>query len=128
MAAITMMDIARKAKVSRPTVSFVLNGRASQIKISDKTKQLVLETSKKLGYRRNEIARFMVTGKTNFIGFIGDLSFEYCAMVLKGVVEKAESLQYYVKIFSHLDPDCFEENLNTIIEQRPAGIIFRTLS
>lgn len=128
MAAVTMMDIARKAKVSRPTVSMVLNGRANQVKISEKTKQLVLEVSKSLGYRRNEIARSMVTGRTNFIVFVGDLSSEYCSTVLKGVVEKAKARNFFVKIFSNADFDNFSDQLNSIIEQRPAGIIFRSVS
>lgn len=128
MAAVTMMDIARKAKVSRPTVSLILNGRETQVRISESTRQRVLDVSKSLGYRRNEIARSMVTGKSNFIGFTGDISHEYCSMMLKGIVEKAEFRKYYVKIFSDPDPDKFETNVNTIIEQRPAGIIFRSLS
>lgn len=127
MAAITMKKIASEAKVSRPTVSAVLNGRAESARISEKTTRKIIETAKRLGYRRNEIARAMVTGRSNFIGFVGDLSYEYASLVMKGAVERADALGYFVKVFTQRKGGEFESFLHRMIEQRPAGIIFRTL-
>ena len=61
----TMKDIAKEAGLSQPTVSLVLNGHYS---ICAETRKRVLETAERLGYRRNEIARAIKTGKTNVIG------------------------------------------------------------
>lgn len=48
---VTMKDIATIAGVSQPTVSFVLNGQKN-LRISDKTRKLVLDTAVSLGYAR----------------------------------------------------------------------------
>lgn len=128
MAPVTMKDIAIEANVSRPTVSMVLNGKKDGIRISDATRKRVLLASQRLGYRRNEIARSMVMGRTNFIGFIGDITYEYSSETLAGVVESAESRGFYVKVFSNITADSFEEKIGKVIEQRPAGVIFRSLS
>lgn len=47
---VTMRDIARVAGCSQPTVSFVLNDNDT-VKISDQTKQRVLDAARELGYR-----------------------------------------------------------------------------
>ncbi|MEM9717507.1 MAG: LacI family DNA-binding transcriptional regulator [Pseudomonadota bacterium] len=47
---VTMRDIARVAGCSQPTVSFVLNNN-STVKISDQTRQRVLDAARELGYK-----------------------------------------------------------------------------
>lgn len=54
---VRIIDIARKAQVSQGTVSFVLNGRAEEMRISPATCERVLEAAKSLGYRPNTTAR-----------------------------------------------------------------------
>ncbi|MEJ0033504.1 MAG: LacI family DNA-binding transcriptional regulator [Bacteroidota bacterium] len=52
-----IIDIARKAGVSISTVSRVLNGKAEQFRISEKSQLKVRETAKKLNYVPNQFAR-----------------------------------------------------------------------
>lgn len=126
---ITMKEIARLAGVSQPTVSVVLNNKSGTVRISDETRKLVVEAAKSLGYRRNAIARSMVTGKTNFIGYIDiDVSPEYAAKMLSGVIRECNGRNYFVKVFPYYDDMKFEEVINRIMEQRPAGLICRSLT
>jgi len=65
----SMKDIARLAKVSRTTVSFVLNNR-TDMKISEATRKKVLNIAKKLDYYPHAIATSLVKKKTRTIGLI----------------------------------------------------------
>lgn len=53
----TIKDIARLAKVSPSTVSFVLNGRAREMKVSPVTEQRIMEIVAATGYRPSSVAR-----------------------------------------------------------------------
>lgn len=53
----TLKDVAAQAGVSVTTASLILNGRAKEKHISDKTIQLVLEAAEQLQYRPNHSAR-----------------------------------------------------------------------
>ena len=63
---VSMLDIARKAGVSRSTVSFVLNGR-EDIALSKQTRDRVWDAARELGYRPNLVARALVSGRTQLI-------------------------------------------------------------
>src|SRR4051812_15927703 len=66
---ITANDIAKVAGVSRTTVSFVLNS-VKDMRISEETRQRVLEAARQLDYHPDANARRMVSGRTNVIGFV----------------------------------------------------------
>lgn len=67
---ITIMDVAREAGVSKVTVSYVLNGRGSQARISTTTSERVMDAAKSLGYRPNAIARMLVTRRTDTLAVL----------------------------------------------------------
>jgi DNA-binding LacI/PurR family transcriptional regulator len=60
------IDVARKAGVSRTTVSYVLNGR-TDVSIPEETRTRVLAAAEELGYRPNMAARALVMGRTGLI-------------------------------------------------------------
>ena len=60
---ITAADIAEHLGLAKSTVTHVLNGRATQLRISEATQKRVQETAQELGYRPNAIARAMSTGR-----------------------------------------------------------------
>jgi DNA-binding LacI/PurR family transcriptional regulator len=66
---VTANDIAKLAGVSRTTVSFVLNG-VTDMRISEDTRQRVLDAAKQLNYHPDANARRMVSGRTHVIGFV----------------------------------------------------------
>lgn len=66
---VTGSDVARRAKVSRATVSYVLNDAPGQ-KISEQTRQAVLRAAEELGYRPNEAARSLASGRSRLVMLI----------------------------------------------------------
>lgn len=67
---ISITDIAKKAGVSATTVSRVLNDTKGEIKISEKTRTVVLETATRLGYQRNPFASALRTSRTGIVGAV----------------------------------------------------------
>lgn len=63
-------DLAKIAGVSRTTVSYVVNGKAKEYRVSDKTIEKVTALIKKYQYKPNAIAAGLRAGKTNTIGLI----------------------------------------------------------
>lgn len=66
---ITMSDVAKRAKMSRATVSAVL-GNKEHCFASEKTKALIRETASEMGYIPNLLARGLKNGRTFTIGLI----------------------------------------------------------
>lgn len=99
----TARDVAELAEVSRTTVSFVLN-EVPGIRISDETRQRVVEAAKQLNYHPDATARRMVTGRTNVIGFVlrqsPDQVFadQFLPQVLNGLTHAAAAQNYHVLI------------------------------
>lgn len=74
--AVTMADVARRAGVSKQTVSNVVNGRSARV--SDGTRSRVLDAIAELGYRVNQSARSLRRGRTGLIGLaVPTLANEY---------------------------------------------------
>ncbi|MEI8246565.1 MAG: LacI family DNA-binding transcriptional regulator [Lentisphaerota bacterium] len=129
---VTMKDIANAAGVSRPTVSQVLSGqRAGGVQISTETRKRVLETAERLGYRRNEIARSIKTGKTNVIGIIGGLQGGYSLDIITGIAEACAASGYFMKLLPvnnlENDTDALGQAARQCVEHRVAGVICRSL-
>src|SRR5690349_14387982 len=67
---VNIVDIAKKAGVSISTVSRVLNGKAEEFRISEKSQQKIRETARKLNYVPNQFAANLKSGKSNTIALI----------------------------------------------------------
>lgn len=119
-----MSDIARKAGVSRMTASCVLNERNDDRNVRDDTRQKVLQAAAELGYRRNELARAMVTGKNRVLGFLAvEPETEYVARMLSGALDEAEEHDYLVKVMRIGSEEQTRLALRRCSETRLAGII-----
>jgi DNA-binding LacI/PurR family transcriptional regulator len=94
-------DVAKLAGVSRTTVSFVLND-VPGMRISEETRQRVLEAAQELDYHPDASARRLVTGKTKILGYVERQSPEsafadaFMPQVLRGVHDAASSANYEV--------------------------------
>ena len=71
--AATTQDIARLSGVSTATVSYVLSGRKG-VRISQQTREKVLEAARRLHYRRNALATALRKGRTNTLGIVAPYS------------------------------------------------------
>ncbi|MDE9458663.1 catabolite repressor/activator [Xenorhabdus bovienii] len=63
-------EIARLAGVSRTTASYVINGKAKQYRVSDKTVEKVMAVVKEHNYHPNAVAAGLRAGRTRSIGLV----------------------------------------------------------
>ncbi len=97
MKAVSIKDIAAQVGVSTTTVSFVLNGKAREKRISEDLKNKILEVAARLNYRPNQVARGLRTGQTHTLGLIiEDISNPFFANLAKAVEEEADKFGYTV--------------------------------
>lgn len=66
----TIRDVAQKAGVSRTTVSYILNGRASAMGIPEETRQRIMDAVRELNYRPNALARALSQRRTDTIALV----------------------------------------------------------
>ncbi|WP_262245362.1 LacI family DNA-binding transcriptional regulator [Parapedobacter soli] len=94
---ILISDIARDLGVSVTTISFILNGKAKEKRISEGLTKRVLEHVQKVGYKPNELAKSLRTGKTKIIGLvIEDISNPFFANIARLIEAKAYSRGYRI--------------------------------
>ena len=67
---LSITDIARQLNISITPVSFILNGKAREKRISQEVSEKVLKLVEELNYKPNQLAKSLRTGKTNIIGLI----------------------------------------------------------
>jgi LacI family transcriptional regulator len=85
---LSIIDIAKQLHLSQSTVSFILNGKSKERRISDETTQKVLKFIEQVGYKPNLLARSFRTGKTNIIGLmVENISNPFFAR-LAGLIEE----------------------------------------
>ncbi|WP_291909536.1 LacI family DNA-binding transcriptional regulator [Chitinophaga sp. CB10] len=97
MKGISIKDIAKQAGVSPTTVSFVLNGKAKEKRISDQVSKKIQKIAGKLKYKPNQLARGLRTGKTKTIGLIvEDIANNFFATLAKVVEDEADKYGYKV--------------------------------
>ena len=97
MKRVSIKDIAKQAGVAPSTVSFVLNGKAKEMRISDKVAEDIKALAKEIGYYPNQTAVSLRTGKSKIIGLIvEDISNVFFATLAKYIEDKAYSLGYRI--------------------------------
>jgi LacI family transcriptional regulator len=97
MKRVSLKDIARIAGVSPSTVSFVLNGKAKQMRISETLATKIIEVAKKEGYHPNPVAVSLRTGKSQILGLIVEtISGNFFASLSRIIEEEAARYGYKV--------------------------------
>ncbi|MVN92831.1 LacI family DNA-binding transcriptional regulator [Mucilaginibacter aquatilis] len=83
---ISINDIAQQLGVSITTVSFILNGRAQEKRISEKLVKKVLDFVQEVNYKPSSLARSLRTGKTNIIGLmVEDISDPFFSAIARAI-------------------------------------------
>ncbi|MDQ3814749.1 MAG: LacI family transcriptional regulator [Armatimonadota bacterium] len=123
---VTMTDIALKAGVSRTAVSHVLGGsHLESVRISEATRQRILEAADSLGYRPNQLARAVALGKTRMIGYLVDEPrYEPYWNIMVGALEAAQELGFTLKLLSVSD-HTLAERVRQCTELRLGGLVAR---
>lgn len=119
MKPVSIKDIASRVGVSTTTVSFVLNGKAKEKRISEDLKNEILRIAAQLNYRPNQVARGLRTGQTHTLGLIiEDISNPFFGNLAKVVEEEADKHGYSVMFCSTDNLEHRASGLLTILKHR----------
>lgn len=115
----SIKDIAAKLQTSVTTVSFVLNGKAKEMKISEELTNKVLAYAKKIDYQPNQLAQGLRTGKSNIIVFmVEDISNYFFARIARIIEDIAYKKGYKVIFCSNENDDEKSRELIRLFRER----------
>lgn len=125
---ITIDDVARHAGVSKVTVSYVLNGRSAEARISASTQERVQQVASSLGYRANAIARSLSTRRTDTLAVVFQSGSYFSAWsgftseVMRGVSEACFEAGYDLMLHTKasVSPD---DEAATLADGRVDGVL-----
>ena len=120
--AVTIYDIAKATNTTYATVSRALNNHP---KISAKTKSLVLETARQMGYRSNYWAKSLSSQKSKLIGVLfPDITGSAANQTTQGIQEILDQRDYEnVLAVSFWNPAKERKEVEMMLEKRVEGII-----
>lgn len=118
----TMVDVARAAGVAHITVSRVVNNEPT---VRPATRDRVLRVIDELGYRRNDSARMLKSGRSTMLGVViaGSELFELPRMLL-GIEQAAKDAGHWVSLTSWQGGthEQLEQCLGQLVGQGAAGV------
>lgn len=89
---VTIAEVAKLAGVSLGTVSRVINSRGGEIKISEKTREKVLQAAAALGYTPNPFASALRSKKTGIIGaVIRDINEPFLRKIIRDIQKECHA-------------------------------------
>lgn len=120
--AFTQRDVARAAGVTDMTVSRVLRGTGT---VSARTKAIVLEKVREMGYVPNRLAGSLAESRSNQVGvIIPSLTNSIFNQVTAGIAEELGKAGYNPVVgISDYDIDQEEDLIESMLSWRPAGFI-----
>jgi LacI family transcriptional regulator len=94
---ISIVDIAHELQISKTTVSFILNGKAKEMRIRDEVADRVFDFAKGVGYKPNSFAKNLRTGKSQTICLmVDDISNRFFANVARHIEDLAHQNGYTI--------------------------------
>lgn len=122
---ITMLDVSRRAGVSKATVSRVLNG-TGQVKQS--TRDAVFRAMEELGYRPNFLAQSLATRSSNSIGLVlSNFDGPYFGKLLRQAAKDVEaSGKHLIVTDGHDTPEDEIEAVRLLADRRCDAIVLYT--
>ncbi len=118
----TILDVARRAGVSKSLVSMVTRGEGG---VSDEKRRAILKAIDELDYRPNAMARGLVQRQTRILGImVSDLQNPFFAAVVSGIQERANEQGFRVLITTgDRSPSVEESAIENLLELRVDGLI-----
>lgn len=100
---VSLKDVAKYLGVSTALVSYVINNKEKEARVSEKMTKKIRDAVVKLNYQPNQIAKSLKSGKSNTIGLIvADISNPFFSSIAR-IIEDEARKKGYVVIFSSSD-------------------------
>jgi LacI family transcriptional regulator len=119
---VTVSDVAREARVSKATAARALGDYGA---VSDSVRDRVQAAAEALGYRPNELARSMNTGKSNTIGVVvGDIENPYFGLAMRGISDAAKHEGFdVILVNTSEDVQAEIDAVRVLLDKRVDGVI-----
>ncbi len=117
-----LIDVARRAKVSRATAARALGGYGL---VGDQTRERVMAAARELNYSANVVARAMRAGTTQTIGVVvADISNSFFSYATRAIIDTAAQAGYQTLVLN-TDDDLAKEidAVRVLVEKRVDGLI-----
>ena len=120
----TLKQIAEETHLSVTIVSQVLNDR--ECRVSEKNRQLIINTARKLNYRPNKVAVGLVKGSINTIGLaISDIRNDFFSLLAKSVEDECQRAGWNVILCNSNDKHSSDlSNIKMLADSGVSGVIF----
>jgi LacI family transcriptional regulator len=118
----TIYEVSKLAGVSLATVSRVMNKNA---RVSDKTRDKVLEAMEQLGYRPNTIAQSLASNRSNSIGIlVSELNGPFFGQMMAGIESEIRAAGKHVIITTgHSELEKEKDGIDFLISRNCDAII-----
>lgn len=126
MKRVTMKDVAKRAGVSQPTVSFVLNDR-QDISVAPETRKRILQAAHDLNFAPNRAAQSLRSNRPFTIGVIAQrvVSQPYAGQIVLGVQQAVQPAGYVSFVVEISDtPDSGRAAVENLVRQGVAGLVY----
>jgi LacI family transcriptional regulator len=123
---VTMTDVARRAGVSQPTVSFVLNDRRD-VSVAAETRRRVLEAAAELNFVPNRAAQMLRSNRSFTIGVVtnGIVSQPYAGLIVLGVQQVVQPAGYVcMAVDTTGDPGQGDDAVASLLAQGVSAILY----
>src|SRR6201987_719729 len=122
---ITLRKLAEHLGLSRTTISMILNDVPEATRFQEKTRQRVVESAKKLGYRPNYFARSLGRKRSYLMGVIApDFGNGFESAVLSGFERRLLNTGYTSFISTHLwSPELLQRHVETLCDRGAEGLL-----
>jgi len=119
----TIREVAREAGVSIATVSHALSGKRP---VSGATRRRIKSAARRLGYRPNQVAASMITGRTQTLGVIvPDIANPFFSGLVHAAEVAAAGRGYTVVVCTaELDPALETRHVEVLHDKRVDGLLY----
>ncbi|CAN5528276.1 LacI family DNA-binding transcriptional regulator [soil metagenome] len=119
----TLKEVAKAAGVSLASASYAMNGTGS---VGEATREHILKVAAQLGYRPNQSAKAMKTGRTGAIGLIlPDLTNPFFPSLAQGVIQAARAHGYSVFLTdTEGSPEAEQGSVRLLVDHGVDGVIW----
>jgi len=125
-----MVDVARLAGVSQPTVSFVVNDRRD-VSVAPETRRRVLDAARALDYRPNRSAQDLRMSRSTVIGVVtnGIASLPFAGQTILGIQRAAKKAGLVcIVVDTADDPDDSDAAVTSLVDRGVAAIVYASPS